>query len=515
MTVAAAPQSAESNRASPAADSFSHSMVLLLIAMVSQRAVGLLRNMLLCGVLDDAELGRWSLMMNYLNWAAPFVVLGIPGSFGRLSESFRQAGQLRVFVARTLGATCGLMVVAFLLHLLLPGVIARTVFNTSTMASLIPALGSLLVLVILFNGLGEFLTSVCRNRVVSRMQLTQSVGFALVSAAILLTTPWREGGVLFAFGAATLAGILVGARQVWRDLKELPPPAAPEPVRAMWSRIATLAFWIWCGNLVGNLLDCSDQILLKHFSGLPSTAVDAMLGQLYASRVLPILIMSVATLTAGCVLPYLIKDWEAGRLDQARERMNTVVKGSAIGFTLVAAATHILNPIVFTWLLRGRYDAGIEMMPWAFAQYSWFGIGIIVTRYLLCVDRPRIGIWAYLAGIATAAPLMVLLVPVAGLTGVAWAMAIAHGVTLAATLAIAKFCGMTWERSTLLAAMLPAGMVLGGWACLGITAALLIGGWESGWLLNTADRRRGAELLDHHLPWWRRLVPVRSAEGLA
>ena len=124
-----------------------------------------------------------------------------------------------------------------------------------------------------------------------------------------------------------------------------------------------------------------------------------MIGQLYASRVLPVLIVSVATLISGCLLPYLIQDWELGRRQALHERMNGVVKFSAIGFTAIAALTHIISPVLFTWLLRGKYEDGLSLMPWAFVQYTWFSLLAIAAKYLICVDRPRTGIWPLLAGL--------------------------------------------------------------------------------------------------------------------
>jgi O-antigen/teichoic acid export membrane protein len=214
---------------------------------------------------------------------------------------------------------------------------------------------------------------------------------------------------------------------------------------------------------------------------------DAMIGQLYASRVLPVLIVSVATLIAGCVLPYLIQDWEAGKKQELRDRMNGVMKFCALGFTVIAALTHIASPLLFNVLLQGKYDHGLSLMPWGFVQYSWFSLLAIATKYLICVDKARAGILPLAAGFTSAVLMNLLLAPSWGLPGVVVAMAAANGVALAAILAVAAKCGMQWDRSALLATMLPLTMCLGGWASLGILAALLIGGRESKWLITLSE----------------------------
>jgi O-antigen/teichoic acid export membrane protein len=216
---------------------------------------------------------------------------------------------------------------------------------------------------------------------------------------------------------------------------------------------------------------------------------------------LPVLIVSVATLISGCLLPYLIQDWELGRREALHERMNGVVKFSAIGFTAIAAVTHIVSPVLFTWLLHGKYEDGLALMPWAFVQYTWFSLLAIAAKYLICIDRPRTGIWPLLAGLVSAVLLNILLVPWMGLTGVVMAMAVANGVALGFLIWIARRCGMKWDRTVLLAILLPVSMCLGGWAALGILTALVVGGWQTGWLIKPGERQ---QLYSAAADWWAR-----------
>jgi O-antigen/teichoic acid export membrane protein len=76
-------------------------MAYLLALSILQRAVGLLRNVLVCRVLSPEELGRWNLAFAFLMLAGPLAVLGLPGTFGRYVEHFRSRGRLRLFLRRT------------------------------------------------------------------------------------------------------------------------------------------------------------------------------------------------------------------------------------------------------------------------------------------------------------------------------------------------------------------------------------------------------------------------------
>ena len=53
---------------------------------------------------------------SFLLLAAPVVVLGLPGSFGRYLERFRQRGQLRTFLRRATIWTATLVVIATGVH---------------------------------------------------------------------------------------------------------------------------------------------------------------------------------------------------------------------------------------------------------------------------------------------------------------------------------------------------------------------------------------------------------------
>lgn len=78
-------------------DTLADSIVVLLIMTVLQRTIGFGRGMLFCRWLDSEQLGLWDVAFGFINLAAPLAVLGLPGSFGRYVEYYRQRGQLAPF----------------------------------------------------------------------------------------------------------------------------------------------------------------------------------------------------------------------------------------------------------------------------------------------------------------------------------------------------------------------------------------------------------------------------------
>src|SRR2546423_4669118 len=94
-------------------DTLATSVTILLVANIVQRTIGFGRGILFCRWLSPAELGTWEMAYSFLLLAAPIVVLGLPGCFGRYLERFRQRGQLRTFLRRATIWTAGLTIVAF------------------------------------------------------------------------------------------------------------------------------------------------------------------------------------------------------------------------------------------------------------------------------------------------------------------------------------------------------------------------------------------------------------------
>src|SRR6187549_1339532 len=88
-------------------DTLAASVTILLVANLVQRSIGFGRGILFCRWLSPDELGTWDMAYSFLLLASPVVVLGLPGTFGRYLERYRQRGQLRTFLRRATVWTIG------------------------------------------------------------------------------------------------------------------------------------------------------------------------------------------------------------------------------------------------------------------------------------------------------------------------------------------------------------------------------------------------------------------------
>ncbi len=113
------------------ADSLVHSVVLWLVLIAVQRAVGFFRAILFCRWLDAEQLGLWDMAFGFLMLAGPLAMLALPGTFGRYAEYYRLRGQLRAFLARTSTACILLTLAAVTLIVLYRRGFSEFIFGSS------------------------------------------------------------------------------------------------------------------------------------------------------------------------------------------------------------------------------------------------------------------------------------------------------------------------------------------------------------------------------------------------
>ena len=143
-------------------DTLAQSLIALLVLAVAQRAAGFVRSILVCRWLSPDQLGEWDLANRFFVLAAPLVVLGIPGSFGRYLEHYRRLGALRAVLWRSISVCAVLAFSAVAVMLLAPEWFAEQVFGRADRASSVALVASGLVAVIAYNYLTEMLDRAAR-----------------------------------------------------------------------------------------------------------------------------------------------------------------------------------------------------------------------------------------------------------------------------------------------------------------------------------------------------------------
>ena len=445
-------------------DSLAASVAVLLIVTVVQRTVGFGRGILFCRWLTPEELGQWEMAYSFLLLAAPVVVLGLPGSFGRYLERFRQRGQLRTFLRRASIWTAALTAVAIFTIVALAPTFSHIVFGQPDQLTLVWMIAASLVAVILHHFLEALFAALRKFRIVSAMHFCQSVTFAAVSLGLMWC--WRSAAesIIVGYGVACVISAVGTLLLTHRSLAEEAVPDDAVSHAQFWPPLLRFAIWVWVTNLLCHLFGIVDRYMLVHWSGMDAATALAQVGHYHASRLIPLLFLSVADLLAGAVMPYMSHDWEAGERGRISDRLNLVLKMSSLGMFAGGVAVLWAAPLLFRVAFQGRYDDGLAILPWTLTYCLWYSLLIIAQNYIWCAERGRIGTVPLALGLGVNVVLNLFLIPAWGLFGAVVATTFSTGLALAAIYWINRRAGMNLQP----------GMIL-----LTIAAAALCGGVAS------------------------------------
>ena len=507
MSLATLPELEAAPPLGPRADTLADTVVLLLALTAVQRVVGFLRGVLFCRWLDPEQLGQWDLSFGFLLLAAPIAVLGLPGSFGRYVEYYRQRGQLRSFLRQTTLLTAGLTLVAVAVVALAGPQFSQLVFGRPDRVQLIALLAASLGVVIAYNFLVELFTALRLFRLISVLQFTHSALFALIGVGLVLVYQATASSVVLAYTAACLTCGLVSLIWLRRTWTGLPPATALLPQRTLLAKLMPFAVWVWVTNWLSNLFDLVDRYMIVHYSGLEASEALVQVGNYHSSRVVPILLVTVAGLLGSVALPHLSHDWETGRRKAVSQRVNLMLK--LVGFAVMAGGTIILASA--SWLFEvafaGKYSGGLAVLPLTLTYCVWFGVVGIAQNYLWCAEKARLGSLAMLAGVVVNVGLNLALLPRFGLPGAVLATAAANLAALTLTCLFAHWCGMHFDVGTWVVIALPPLFYLGPGATAIVLALLALVAVQNESMLSAEDKQQLLEV------WRQYVVRARAVLG--
>ena len=482
-------------------DSLAESVVTLVIMTVVQRLIGFVRGLLICRVLPPEQLGQWDLILGFLELTAPIVVLGIPGSFGRYVEHYRQRGLLRAFLFRTTATTAVLVVIAVAVFACRPEWMSLLIFGDAAASGAIGWMGVALVAMIAYYFSNALLTSLRRSRTVRRLEFLNSAAFALIAVGLAYGWQADASSVVLAYAAAALVAAAASARAVSRIWSTLPDDAGPLTHASLWRQILPFAMAVWGTNWLANAFELADRYMIVHTGGLAADEALAMVGNYHSARVLPLLLVSVTGTLAAILLPYLSHDWERGRRDAVADQLNFACK--LLGLLLTAAAVAMLaaGPLLFRAVLLGKYGGGLAVLPWVLAYCIWFGLARVAQKYLWCAGRVGMAALAWSGGLAVNVALNLVLLPRYGLDGVAWATSAGNLAALGLILWFSRQSGMQISRGLGWILAMPLVLLLPAAAAVAAFAAVTVLALATTQVFSPAEKHR---LLDMAHDYWQR-----------
>jgi polysaccharide transporter, PST family len=473
-------------------DSLAESVVALIVLAVAQRAIGFVRSLLVCDWLEPHQLGEWDLANRFLLLAAPLLVFGLPGTFGRYLEHYRRRGLLRAVLVRTSLVCAALACVAILGMTAAPEFISDQVFGHVGRADEILIIVVCLLAVIAYNYLTEMLTALRMVRVSSMFQFVNTVVFAAMS--VILLAFWRADAmsIVVAYGGACLLLVLIALSWLAWRWPRLPRDRARLERGDLWVKLLPFAVWVWTTNLLYNLFEVMDRYMVVHYGNL--TDPQALIGQYHSAQVVPLLMVSVAGILGGMILPHLAHDWEAGRREQVNRTLNLTIK--LLGLAMFAGATIVLvfAPVLFETIWHGKFPQGQSLFPLALLSCAWLGLATVTQMYLWCAEKARWSCMALGLGLAANLVLNLVLIPHYGLAGAVAATTIANAVVLAILLGLNRTLGFRLSPGMWIVLLIPVTLLLGPFAAsAGLILVVVLAVFGNS-LLDDAEKRHLAEV---------------------
>jgi polysaccharide transporter, PST family len=473
-------------------DSIAAGLSFMLIANVLQRGIGFVRNLAFCFFLSQQQLGLWALASSFFVIAAPFAVIGLPGSLSRFVEFYRVRRQLSMYVRR-IAIVSGISSILGCVALVSFAPLASDlILGQSQGFATMTLLALTLLFVIAFNFLYELICGLRQPRIASSMQMVNSMSFTGLSLA-WLTYSNDCRGVIAAFAVASVLGMIPAWRGLNSRCLEAFQQQVPLDGRAMWQRILPFAASIWTMNLLINLFDVVDRYMILHYASESINVGQAIVGQYHSGRILPVLLTSLGMMINGLLLPYMSADWEAGLLEKVTRLMRTSFAFVSLFFWGLSTAGMIVAPFLFNQLLQGRYADGLAIMPMALVHCSFATLAMLLQNYFWCAERGRIIGFVLTLGLALNLALNYYMVPIYGAWGAMCATTIAGAAVLAMTVSALRRAGVKLGRRNLVIATLPCTLAFSTWLSVISFAVVVYLIFKTQLLLSDSDKRLAAE----------------------
>lgn len=276
-----------------------------------------------------------------------------------------------------------------------------------------------------------------------------------------------------------------------------------------WGKILPYVRWIWVTSLMANLFVIADRYMIIHYSPEGPEAGLGLVGQYHSSRVVPLLLISIAMLLGTMITPHLSRDWESGRRDRVQLRLNLFLKLLGLGLAAGAVMVILAEPLLFDWIFKGKFNDGRAVLPYTLAYCLWFGMTLAAQNYLLCAEKGRWGSLALLLGLVVNIGLNIVLLPHYGLLGAVWATTIANLLALVLMFGFNRILGFRLDPATVVIILAPGLLCFsgwwGGWALAAVVCIMVALAPTTRWILNADEKQLIGEALGSYVDRVRRI----------
>ncbi|MEZ6094574.1 MAG: oligosaccharide flippase family protein [Pirellulaceae bacterium] len=476
-------------------ESLAFGIAFALILTVVQRGLGGVRGLLFCRLMSDQELGQWSMINCFLMALAPLAVLGLPGSFGKFVEHYYQNGQLKSFLWKisllcclsTLGVSGAIV--------LFPRFFSQQVLGSPEQTTLMYWMAGTLLFLTLSNYLTTLVESMRQIRLVTIMRFVSGTSFTVFGIWLLLAVPMGSYSAMIAFLASCILGTLPAIWYLWKWNRGETQQSALLPSSQLWVRLAPYAFWWWLSNIIHNVFEFADRYMLIHFASDDAEYTQSLVGQYHSGRVIPLLMVGVAAMLSGLLLPYVAKSWADGNIAKARAQLNWTVKLSTLGMMGANVVLLALGPFVFDVLLDGKFNDGLAVFPMTMMYCTWFSIATLSQDFLWVSEKGKIAVLSLGAGLLINILFNALLIPTYGLWGAVIGTSLGTASTLCLLLWANARYGCPPDLGCWAAVIMPMILLLPTSIATVVYIAFVAQAFKTSWIFDREEKRQVVDML--------------------
>ncbi|HMO15146.1 MAG TPA: oligosaccharide flippase family protein [Pirellulaceae bacterium] len=487
----------DNDRRAIVADSLIFGIVFAIGLTAFQRIIGFLRGILFCKYMTEEELGSWSLAWSFLMLLAPLAVLGLPGTFPRFVEHFRQRGQLKIFFLRICGfSVAGTMLLVGILSLR-PTLFAELLFRNPAQTDLLWMLVISLIFVGALNFATSFTEALRQVRLSTIMRFVSGVSFALLSLVFIFAWESSAVAVTASFAVSCLIGLLPAIwffARYWNTFEVVSPTVLSH--RSMWKKIAPFAMWLWLANLATNGYEIVDRYMLLHLLPLSASEAQGIVGQYHSARVVPLLMVSLAAVLSGILLPYIAAAWEEKRYQDAKVQVSWTLKLTGLLITSFSVIVAMGSSFLFDTVLDGRYNAGLSVLPMTLTYCVWYSMVLVGQDYLWCRDKGKWVVAAYVVGLVVNIGLNYFLIPSFGLGGAVWATFLSTLACLLFLLLSNFVLGLPMSRGIIFVTAVPLLTMIPPWTAAFVLIIIIWAGIYYRWIFDDQEVKQLNKMLE-------------------
>ncbi len=385
-------------------------MQIYLPATLIYRAMSFFRGIILAWLLarQTGQYGLLTIALQAINILAPLVSLGLPEAITRYVPSFQQKKTLRSFLrlsarltmAITLIATLGLMFFSHPLGRLLfagkevdPTQISPLAY--STLVAIFAIIAYFVVIAIL-KGLRMF-------GALAVMELVHGTLFLIFSLAAVIVKGPQAQWVIWSYSLAMILPTIVWGLAIMR---RMPDEQEPEETfyRPLIRQLVGFGFW---AAIAGIIWQSWQLYALWHLTRVS----DALNSDIFAAaRLIGQLLLIVGAALSSVVIPNICVIWEKGDRPGAATLHDFYTKLMTMGLIFLGLILILFRePMARVFPNQLNAISGILPVVLLFYQYCAI-LGFLAIRFIV-IEKMRLMLWPWLAGLIGNVLLSVVLVP--------------------------------------------------------------------------------------------------------